>query len=408
MKTLIAIFWLTTVSTTSSAQFTQIDTTYHFVSSGNIIQDKNFYFLTLLESDTLLYHTIEQMDDSKINEDCLNNNECYFDQLVWTANKNQRVLRLLDKLYFGNDRLKKIINHYMRPSGYFENYKKLSDTALLHRAWLDAAEGVSRIINGYAFGKGLRYPKIDSASYDISSKYYQGLLQEMIHEYELLHAEEPMPFFKRSLDVAMLLLVTINNRDEAGRFEPLGMTNRSAYHNIATTNWHEYPYSAILVLGEGPEFEGLSISPYGKLRCSIAAKLYKQHIAPFIIVSGGFVHPFQTKFCEAMGMKNYLVDVLGIPGDHVIIEPHARHTTTNLRNANRIVFRNGIPVDKPLACISSRSHLDYVFNKRFEARCKAEIGHVPYKSIMRKGPFQFSYYPVEASLQMDSTDPLDP
>ena len=72
--------------------------------------------------------------------------------------------------------------------------------------------------------------------------------------------------------------------------------------------------------------------------------MYRQHQAPFIIVSGGRVHPYHTPYNEAFEMKKYLMDVWQIPESAIIIEPHARHTTTNFRNAARIMFRNGFPV----------------------------------------------------------------
>ena len=62
---------------------------------------------------------------------------------------------------------------------------------------------------------------------------------------------------------------------------------------------------------------------------------------PFIIVSGGRVHPFKTQYIEAVEMKHYMIDVLGIPTSAIIIDPFARHTTTNVRNAGHMIMDYG-------------------------------------------------------------------
>ena len=81
--------------------------------------------------------------------------------------------------------------------------------------------------------------------------------------------------------------------------------------------------------------------------CRLAALQYAKGVAPFIVTSGGKVHPYKTKFCEATEMKRYLVEKLHIPANAIIVDPHARHTTTNMRNAARLIYRYGIPLIKP-------------------------------------------------------------
>ena len=76
-----------------------------------------------------------------------------------------------------------------------------------------------------------------------------------------------------------------------------------------------YPIQPVLVLGAGPEEPNVSISPEGKLRSAYAAMMYRQHQAPFIIVSGGRVHPYHTPYNEAFEMKKYLMDVWQISGE---------------------------------------------------------------------------------------------
>jgi DUF218 domain len=93
--------------------------------------------------------------------------------------------------------------------------------------------------------------------------------------------------------------------------------------------------------GFGPDRMGWDLSPQGRLRVEVAARRYKDGQAPLILVSGGYVHPNQTADCEALEMKKSLIDDYGVPADSIIVEPHARHTTTNLRNAARLMYRYG-------------------------------------------------------------------
>jgi hypothetical protein len=213
-------------------------------------------------------------------------------------------------------------------------------------------------------------------------------------------------FFQPALQLSLSLLF-INYRDEAIRFEPLDSTNAKAYLHIPHIVWHMYPYSLILIPGEGPENDK-SISPIGKYRCMLGAEQFKKGMAPFIVVSGGFVHPFQTPYCEAFEMKQYLIDKLGIPESAIIVEPHARHTTTNIRNTNRILYRNFIPFNKQILCTSTPEQISYILNKEFRNRCIEVMNYVPWRDMKQIDEFNLSYYPNEESLQMDSSDPLDP
>ncbi len=73
-------------------------------------------------------------------------------------------------------------------------------------------------------------------------------------------------------------------------------------------------------------------------RVEMAAKALKELDAGVILVSGGNVHPDHTPYNEAYEMKTLLVKEYGVPADRVIIDPYARHSTTNLRNAGRFIL----------------------------------------------------------------------
>ncbi|HYA16921.1 MAG TPA: YdcF family protein, partial [Bryobacteraceae bacterium] len=115
---------------------------------------------------------------------------------------------------------------------------------------------------------------------------------------------------------------------------------------MKSVQWEKFPYSVIVVPGAGPDTLAWSFSPEGKARVTLAAKRFRDGKAPFILVSGGYVHPSQTPYCEALEMKKSLIADFGIPADAILIDPHARHTTTNIRNAVREIYRYGMPFGK--------------------------------------------------------------
>jgi hypothetical protein len=204
-------------------------------------------------------------------------------------------------------------------------------------------------------------------------------------------------------------LLDNNSRDEAGRLEPMEAgENAAAYRHIRTIDWQKYPFTAIVVLGSGTDRPNLAMSPYGKLRTAIAAKRWKEEKAPFILVSGGYVHPMQTPYCEALEMKKALMKDYGIPENAILIDPHARHTTTNVRNAARIIYRYGIPTDRPALITSDNGQSASVEAPAFKTRCLAELGYEPYKNLKRYSLFDLEFLPNLESLQIDPLDPLDP
>jgi hypothetical protein len=164
----------------------------------------------------------------------------------------------------------------------------------------------------------------------------------------------------------------------------------------------------IVVPGAGNEKENVAFSPWGKLRITIAVRRYREGKAPFILVSGGYVHPSQTIYCEALEMKQSLMADFNIPEEAILIDPHARHTTTNLRNANRQIYRYGLPFDKPALIATDQDQSSYISGAVFEKRCLEELGYQPALALKRLSPFGLSFLPNIESLQSDARDPLDP
>jgi hypothetical protein len=107
-------------------------------------------------------------------------------------------------------------------------------------------------------------------------------------------------------------------------------------------------------------------------------------------------------------MRKYLMQTYHIPAAAIIVEPQARHTTTNIRNSNRLMIRYGIPITKPSLFITSKSQTDYSNNPNFDARNLRELGYLPYRGKKRISNHEIEFYPVTECLHMDPYDPLDP
>lgn len=401
---------------------------YHFLHSDNLTADKIFYLLTvinhspevkkLLESDVVLGDFAKQRTTllkHHITDTC----KTVFSLLSgfkWTRIDSMRsersdytlIDRAIRKLYTAQSApFDQMINRHLRPSGYYERYKNLSNEELLLKAWAQCETGMNYIVDQYGIGKKMRYPDVDSISYDVKGVGYKNLIKTMF-SYLDERAGSTTLFYQPSLSIA-LQLMNINERDEPARYEPLERNmNKQAVQKAKATNWKQYAYSCILVPGEGPDLTTISIAPASRMRCDLAAERYKKGLSPFIIVSGGHVHPFHTPYCEAVEMKKYLMHTFQIPEAAIVIEPHARHTTTNFRNAERLMIRYGLPLNKPALCVSTKDQEDYIDNPQFDKRNLKELGYLPYQNKKRIADHEISFYPVMESLHMDPYDPIDP
>ncbi|MDR6784427.1 sugar phosphate isomerase/epimerase [Pedobacter africanus] len=279
------------------------------------------------------------------------------------------------------------------------------DTVVLRKSWNNCALAINRIFDVYISSKAPRYPKIDSISFKRGDSLFLAQVQQLLKH--KIAGDKQLAFFELPLRGAIDIL-KLNGRDEAARYEPLNSgLNAAPFRKAGLTDWKAFKYSMILVPGLGPEVPGMALDPNGAKRCEAAVLRYKQGLAPFIVVSGGQVHPFRTPFNEAVEMKKYLVEKLGIPEDVVFIEPHARHTTTNIRNASRMIFRFGMPADKPVLIVTDTSQSKYIV-ERMGKTAMRDLGYLPYKDLAALGPEDTVFYPVAQSQEPDPFDPLDP
>ena len=405
------------LSNTSFAQNPQLnwsgfDSTYK-LTLRNAVQDKNFYLLSLFqqnreirkllrENKALKKLSADKLQARRMAANC--NDVGCFDRLFRFSGPTIETVATELKSLGKHPKFKKLVMKDLRPSGAFIKYSRQSDSEMLVAAWKDAANGMNRLLRIYCLGQNPFYKDIDRVSFDVSSEEYRKLLKVKIAEIKL--SKDPL-FFEPTLNFALKVLEA-NRRDEAGRYEPLEEgENKACLQDLTKIKWSDYPYSVILVLGAGPQ-DSARLSKTGAKRADQAAQLFLEHKAPLIILSGGHVHPMQTPYCEAIEMKKYVMEKFKIPASSILIDPYARHTTTNFRNAARLVFRYGIPTDLKALVTSSEDHIAITTKEGFRIRCSTELGYFPMEFITQISPGVAEFKPSVASLFFDANDPLDP
>ena len=383
------------------------------------VQDKNFYVLSLLERTPGVAKAVgeegslanildrKRMALAGAAKSC-ETVSCVDGALRWTDAEIAAGAAGLKKVYSTSDAARKMVDGALRESGAYVRYESKAGGDLLAQAWTDAARGINQAIDVYGEGKSSRYSAIDAPAFDVKGAEYE----QMVHTvaYMLMEqAAERRLFFQPTLKFALYLL-DINKRDEAGRLEPLEQKeNAAAVRRIWTIEWSRFPYTVIVVPGQGGDRMTWALAPEGKLRVEIAARRWREGKAPLILVSGGYVHPNQTLFSEAVEMKKSLMADFGVPEDAILIDPHARHTTTNLRNAAREMYRYGVPFDRAALITTDSYQRAYIESAEFAKRCEDELGYVPYRIVKRLSVFEVEWVPKVEALQIDAAgDLLDP
>ena len=381
------------------------------------VQDKNFYLLRLLaqsSAQTALSNIpalqeigrgIAQRFTEATQNESFQQDSSLRKLLITDSEINQACDAV--RLAATSAALRQLAEKDLPACGCYYRYQSQTSADRLASAFRDCLVGINHIIEVYGLGMPGRSTDIDSMFYKPRDLTFNGTIHQWFGTYSELYPD-PAPFYQPSLRLAMWLL-DVNRRDEAGRFEPMEKgENRAAYKRVRSINWQKYSYSVILVPGLGPEESDVRLSPAGKLLCQLAAKRYCEGKAPFIMTSGGFVHPRQTPYCEAIEMKRSLMRDFGVPESAILVDPHARHTTTNLRNAARIIYRYGIPFDKPGLVTTNTFQSSDIESKAFRDRCQNVFGYQPFRSGKRLSPFDTEFYPQIDSLYIDPADPLDP
>ncbi|MBD1391601.1 YdcF family protein [Mucilaginibacter glaciei] len=400
----------------ANAQFNGALPTYKIQAGDNWVKAKNYYLLALLQQDKqaaklisadeglsgIGKNKLQALKSSLV--DC-KDGLCLPAALKFTDDEIKLVSDRLAALYRPGNALDRLVKTNLIPSGTYNFFGSDDPSALLVKAWQQDAFALNFAIGVYAEGKKPNYPLIDSISFDVRKKAYYTLMYDCSAEVAA-NTHNNALFFEPALNAALTYL-EINERVDAGNFEPMATTvNKAAVDKIAGTKWGSFPYTHILVPGAGPDNLTTPLSGEGMLRCKAAARQYFAGKAPFIVVSGGNVHPYKTKFNEAVEMRKYLIAKLRLPASAVIIEPHARHTTTNLRNDARLAFRYGMPFNKPGLIVTDKSQNDFIMN--MDKRCLKELNYVPYKLGKRLSETELEFFPLISALQIDADEPMDP
>jgi len=267
--------------------------------------------------------------------------------------------------------------------------------------------GLNAVLQTYGFGTQARYPMIDGPVEQTGGADFKALVADAIW---LADAGKNDPTVRLDPSLALAIaLVDVSERHDAVAFEPLDAAHNAAPFALARTlDWKRYRYSAIIIPGVGPENPTIPLSARGKLHLQLAARRFAQGDVAFIITSGAAVHPKGAHFVEAVEMRKALIERYRIPAERIVIEPYARHTTTNLRNATRRLHAMGAPLDKPTLIVANADQSRYITSPEFAARNPAELGYDPGTVGTRLSPYEVEFTPSLHSLRVDPWDPLDP
>ena len=339
--------------------------------------------------------------------DCKPEPACLADAWLWTDADIATVEASLRAQVRDARLARSLVADQMRRSGRFARHNALADPDFIAAAWRQTAAGMNAVVAVYAKGQPPRYPKIDAIIFDTASPDFAKVLAAHGVAAASL-ASKGDTLFDPMLRYLVGLL-GMNERVDAGALRPLlDGENAAAVAAVRKTEWKQFTYPALLVFGHGPEDAQSRTGVMGHIRMNLAAAMFRRGLAPCIVVSGGNVHPNRTPFNEAVEMKRILIEQHGIPADRILMEPHARHTTTNLRNCARLLLAAGLPADRPSLIVSDHMTIKYIASPLLAERGLAEMGVQPGR--IAPGPDQFTvlFTPDPVAFHVEPLDPLDP
>lgn len=362
-------------------------------STLSFVQDKNWYLLTLLQkvpayaqalTDDAQVHALAVKREGLLRNaagKCDADPGCFGTQVAWAPQEITQTAALVADVLVKTD----IVKLHLRPSGRFAHHAALADRELLVAALTDTLTTLQNVYD----------------SYERNRQGIQGILQSVAD----MHPQ-PLQFFEPLL-FASLDGLQAAKRDEAGRYELLAEgENKAALAQIPCVDWSQYRFSVVFALGWGPDNLNTPLSELGQQHCDAVAERWKAGLAPFILLSGGHVHPDKTPYAEALEMKKYLMAHHQIPESAIIVDPHARHTTTNLRNVSRLLLAYGVPPEKVGLIASDTLQTFYV--QHLDVRCNDELGYLPYRIVAPIDDNDACFMVAAESFWQDARDERDP
>ncbi|HXO75460.1 MAG TPA: hypothetical protein VN824_09505, partial [Puia sp.] len=165
---------------------------YKFLHSANLVADKDFYWLTVLDQTPVLQNllasdpTLRSVHDrhlsalkSHVTDSCTWPASLVTD-FRFTSADSLEIATALTTLYRSNKTpFDAMVDQHLRPSGYYQRFIAGTNEQLLLQAWGQTFIGINYIIDQFGLGKKMRYPLIDSASYDVNSRYYRTVLKDL-------------------------------------------------------------------------------------------------------------------------------------------------------------------------------------------------------------------------------------
>lgn len=377
------------------AESADFDPAFVAKTSGDRLKDKAFPLLSALSADASIAATLradatlsaiataraKQLDDATTCTDAA----CMATAVAWSAADAERAANALVSAL--GDGAAPFVKSALRPSGAFARWSSLDDVSLLRTAFGFEISSAASAVATFA-------PELDASG---RSKAIDAA------------RARPSPlFFDPTLSLALSVLAT-DGRDEAIRHDPLDTgENAAALAAIPHIDFAAYPFPLLVVPGEGPTKLDEPLSGGSQLRADLAADRWFARVAPLVALTGGHVHPDRTPYAEALEVKKYLVTTRGLPASAILVDPYARHTTTNLRNVARLVFRHRLPADRASLIVSDPFQSAYVIDNPFALRCDAELSLRPFRKIVALSINDSCFFPSKLSLQIDARDPLDP
>jgi uncharacterized SAM-binding protein YcdF (DUF218 family) len=157
-------------------------------------------------------------------------------------------------------------------------------------------------------------------------------------------------------------------------------------------------YDAIVVLGGGiapavpPQREFPTLTDSAD-RIWAAARLYKQGVAPRIIVSGGgfLAADNDPATTEAEAMRRFLVD-LGVPDEAIVSEGKSDNTIENIRNVRKLVQ------DRPVALVTSAYHMPRAMRIARTANVNAGAFPVNFRALRSTRPPWENWLPTVSGM----------
>jgi hypothetical protein len=179
---------------------------------------------------------------------------------------------------------------------------------------------------------------------------------------------------------------------------------------------HAYPL--IIVPGYTPldlAKPSADLHPIARRRLELAVQDFQAGLAPVILVTGGAVYPRGTPYAEGLLMKQALLS-MSVPEERVLVDARARHSTTNLRNAGRIMLGCGMEraVIVTLAGGVPGTDLfgqDFYFShpvlSTFYRRCEHELGY-QVGDLTAVSDHHIAFVPSPRVREVGFRDALDP